>query len=91
MVIGPDGKVLYQKEGALDIYAVRRHILASIPEIQLARRARVFPGGGGADGGEAEIGVNHGSTSRLPVALARLPTGGAGTRPPDGPVQCPTG
>ena len=32
VVIGPDGKVLYQKEGALDIYAVRRYILASIPE-----------------------------------------------------------
>lgn len=32
VVIGPDGKVLFQKEGAIDIYEVRRVILASIPD-----------------------------------------------------------
>ena len=32
VVIGPDGKVLYQKEGRIDIYEVRRVILASIPD-----------------------------------------------------------
>ena len=32
VVIGPDGKVLFQKEGAIDIYEVRRHVLASIPD-----------------------------------------------------------
>ena len=31
-VIGPDGKVLYQKEGRVDIYEVRRVILASFPD-----------------------------------------------------------
>jgi peroxiredoxin len=32
VVIGPDGKVLFQRQGAIDIYEVRRHILASIPD-----------------------------------------------------------
>ncbi len=32
VVIGPDGKVLYQKEGKIDIYEVRRVILSSIPD-----------------------------------------------------------
>jgi hypothetical protein len=32
VVIGPDGKVLYQKEGRIDIYEVRRVILASFPD-----------------------------------------------------------
>ena len=32
MVIGPDGKVLYQKESKIDIYEVRRVILSSIPD-----------------------------------------------------------
>lgn len=32
MVIGPDGKVLYQREGRIDIYEVRRVILASFPD-----------------------------------------------------------
>ena len=32
VVIGPDGKVLYQKEGRIDIYDVRRLVLASIPD-----------------------------------------------------------
>jgi hypothetical protein len=32
VVIGPDGKVLFRKEGSIDIYEVRRHILASIPD-----------------------------------------------------------
>ena len=32
VVIGPDGKVLYQRPGAIDIYEVRRVILASIPD-----------------------------------------------------------
>ena len=31
-MIGPDGKVLYQKEGSIDIYEVRRVILSSIPD-----------------------------------------------------------
>jgi peroxiredoxin len=31
-VVGPDGKVLYQKEGKIDIYEVRRIIQASIPD-----------------------------------------------------------
>jgi peroxiredoxin len=31
-VIGPDGKVLYEKEGKIDIYEVRRRIQASIPD-----------------------------------------------------------
>jgi hypothetical protein len=32
LVIGPDGKILFQKEGRLDIYEVRRVILASFPD-----------------------------------------------------------
>ena len=32
VVIGPDGKVLYQKEGAIDIREVRREILSSVPD-----------------------------------------------------------
>ena len=32
MVIGPDGKVLYQKEGKVDILEVRRIILANMPD-----------------------------------------------------------
>jgi hypothetical protein len=32
VVIGPDGKALYQRQGAIDIYEVRRVILASIPD-----------------------------------------------------------
>lgn len=33
LVVGPDGQVLYQKEGRIDIYEVRRIILASFPEV----------------------------------------------------------
>jgi hypothetical protein len=32
MVIAPDGKVLYQKEGKLDILEMRRVILANMPD-----------------------------------------------------------
>ena len=32
MVIGTDGKVLYQKEGKIDILEVRRTILANMPD-----------------------------------------------------------
>ncbi|MEO7270491.1 MAG: thioredoxin family protein [Vicinamibacterales bacterium] len=32
LVIAPDGKVLYQREGRIDIYEVRRVILASFPD-----------------------------------------------------------
>jgi peroxiredoxin len=32
LVIGPDGKILYQKQGRIDIYEVRRTILASFPD-----------------------------------------------------------
>jgi peroxiredoxin len=32
VVIGPDGKLVYQKEGRLDIHALRRYVLATIPE-----------------------------------------------------------
>jgi hypothetical protein len=32
VVIGPDGKLVYQREGRLDIHALRRYILATIPE-----------------------------------------------------------
>ena len=32
MVIAPDGKVLYQKEGKLDILEMRRAILANMPD-----------------------------------------------------------
>ncbi len=32
LVISPDGKVVYQKEGRLDIYTLRRYVLATIPE-----------------------------------------------------------
>jgi peroxiredoxin len=34
VVIAPDGKVLYQKEGKIDILEVRRVILSSIPDSQ---------------------------------------------------------
>jgi hypothetical protein len=33
-VIAPDGKVLYQKEGKIDILELRRIILSSIPDNQ---------------------------------------------------------
>ena len=32
MVIAPDGSVLYQKEGKLDILEMRRAILANMPD-----------------------------------------------------------
>lgn len=32
VVIGPDGNVVYQKEGRVDIFAMRRYVLASIPD-----------------------------------------------------------
>lgn len=32
VVIGPDGKLVYQKEGRLDIHTLRRYVLATIPE-----------------------------------------------------------
>jgi len=32
VVIGPDGKLLYEKDGRIDIYEVRRIILASFPD-----------------------------------------------------------
>jgi hypothetical protein len=32
MLIGPDGKVLYEESGSLDILKVRRLILASFPD-----------------------------------------------------------
>jgi hypothetical protein len=32
MVIGTDGKVLYQREGKIDILDVRRTILAAMPD-----------------------------------------------------------
>ena len=32
VVIAPDGKVLYQKEGKIDILEVRRIILANMPD-----------------------------------------------------------
>ena len=32
MVIAPDGKVLFQKEGKLDILEMRRAILANMPD-----------------------------------------------------------
>ena len=31
-VVGPDGNVVYQKEGKIDLYEVRRIIQASIPD-----------------------------------------------------------
>jgi len=34
VVIAPDGRVLYQKEGKIDILEVRRVILSSIPDSQ---------------------------------------------------------
>ena len=33
LIIGPDGQVLFHKEGRIDIYEVRRIILASFPEV----------------------------------------------------------
>jgi peroxiredoxin len=32
MVIGPDGKLVYQKEGRWDIHEVRRHIVSTFPD-----------------------------------------------------------
>ena len=34
VVIAPDGKILYQKEGKIDILEVRRIILSSVPDSQ---------------------------------------------------------
>jgi hypothetical protein len=31
-VIGPDGKLVYQKEGRWDIHEVRRHIVSTFPD-----------------------------------------------------------
>ena len=32
MVIGPDGKVIYQKEGKQDVLLMRRYVLANLPD-----------------------------------------------------------
>ena len=32
MVIGPDGKVVFQREGKWDIHEVRRYVLSTFPD-----------------------------------------------------------
>ena len=32
MVIGPDGKVIYQKAGKQDVLLTRRYVLANLPD-----------------------------------------------------------
>ena len=34
VVVGPDGKILFQQEGKFDIYDMRRRVMASIPDSQ---------------------------------------------------------
>ena len=46
MVIAPDGKVLYQKEGKLDILEMRRAILANMPDTKVVLRAAGVLAGG---------------------------------------------